>query len=465
MLALAQGLDVASGAVVNAALPEIGHDFGLGPGALQWALTAYSVAFAGFLLFGGRVADVFGRRLTFALGMGLLAAGSLLACLAPAMAVLVAARALQGVGAALSVPAGLALLTEIFPEGGERDRALAVYASVGACAFAAGLVLGGFLTTWLGWRSVFAVIAVPAALTLAACRMFLPRGRRRAQPLDAPGAAAVTVGLLLGVYGVTRGGEMGWTDPGTLLALALAVGALAAFTWRERRAADPLLPFTLFRSSHVRMGAAGALLFYVAVAGVLFFAPMYLQGMLGYTPLQSGLAVVPMSIVVIATSSVAGRVLVRVGQGRLLVFGLLLIAAGTALWAVTPPDGRYWLHVFPGIAVMSAGQGLAFTALTSASLTGVPQDRHGVAGAVNVTAQQVGSALGVAALAAVAGAVPDTLGGYHAAYLTAAGVVAAGAVALAVTGARTVTRAGGSPGDRPAEPPPARTSRVSAPAE
>ncbi|MFF4418725.1 MFS transporter [Streptosporangium sp. NPDC001559] len=427
VLAGAIALDVSALAVLNAALPDIRSDFHISSAILQWAMTAYAVTFAGFLLFGGRAADVLGRRLVFTAGVVLFSVAALGGVLAPNITVLVIARAVQGLGAALSGPAALALLTEVFPEGPQRNKAIAVYGSVGAASFSGGLIVGGALTEFLGWRAVFAFSTILGVGVLAAIRAGLPPSVRVNRPLDLPGAAMVTVGLVLTVFGVGRGGDTGWGDPGTVASLVAAVVLLVAFVLWERRLAEPLLPVGIFRVPTVQAATLAAFLHYAAVIALLFFAPLYMQGVLGYSPFQSGLAMVPMGLTVIVSSTITGRTMARVGQRPFLVYGMPLIGLGVLMWFWTPVDGSYWLNLLPGIIVMSIGQGTTFPALTAAALTGVPQRQHGIAGAVNVTTQQVGSSIGVAALVAVAAAVAGSdsgaeaqLAGFHAAYVVAA---------------------------------------------
>jgi MFS family permease len=334
LLAAALALDAGGVALINPALPAIGRELSMGNAILQWLVTAYAVAFAGFLLFGGRVADVFGRRLVFASGVAIFTVGAVMAAAAPDAAVLIAGRGLQGLGAALSGPASLSLVTQLFPEGPLRNRALAIYTSVGASSFAGGLVLGGVLTNWLGWRAVFAFAAIVGGVVLA------------------------------------------------------------------------------------------------------------MERMLGYSPIESGLAIVPMGLTVIVFANLAGRLMSTVGQRPLMVIGLLLIAAGVAgFWSRTALHGTYWPNILLGVVIMSAGQGTAFAALTVASLTGVPQYEHGVAGGFNVTAQQIGGSIGVAALVTIANVVSGSrptasrqLSGYHAAYLAGAGIAVLGAVVVALGG-------------------------------
>ncbi|WP_433269148.1 MFS transporter [Actinosynnema sp. CS-041913] len=438
VLAAALALDAGGVAVVNAALPVIGQDLGIGSADLQWMMTSYAVTFAGFLLFGGRAADVLGRRRVFALGVGLFTLATIAAAVAPVASVLIVARALQGVGAALSGPSSLALLTEMFPEGPRRNKALAVYTSVGASSFSAGVVIGGVLTDFLSWRAVFVFNVVIGLAVLLAIKSVLPEGRRSRQPLDLVGATAVTGGLLLAVFGLSQASHAGWGTPLTYVPLVLSAILLVGFVWWERRAANPLLSLAIFRLPTVTAATVAAVAFFTAVLAVLFFAPIYLQGLLGYTPLQSGLAILPMGMIVVVSSNIAGRMMARVGQKPLLILGLLLIAAGVGLWAVTPLDADYWLHIFPAVAVMSVGQGVAFAGLTAASLTGVPQHEHGVAGGLNVTAQQLGGSVGVAALVTLAASLgfADTpqglLDGYHAAYLAAVAVLLLGIVVITV---------------------------------
>ncbi|WP_409494326.1 DHA2 family efflux MFS transporter permease subunit [Amycolatopsis sp. cmx-11-12] len=425
VLAAALALDAGGVAVVNAALPAIGQDLGIDNADLQWTMTSYAVTFAGFLLFGGRAADVLGRRRVFILGVGLFTAATVLAAAAPTAGILMLARALQGVGAALSGPASLALVTEMFPEGAARNRALAVYTSVGASSFSAGVVIGGVLTDFFSWRAVFVFNLIIGIGVLMAVRPVIPRSEGNREPLDIVGATIVTSGLLLAVFGLSRAGHAGWDDMWTLSSLVISAVLLSAFVIWEVRTANPLLDLAIFRKATVSAATVAAVAFFTAVLAVLFFAPLYLQGLLGYSPLQSGLAILPMGVVVVLSSTMAGRVMDRVGLRRLLITGLLLIAAGVALWALTPLGGSYWAHVLPAVVVMSIGQGIAFAGMTAASLTGVPQGEHGVAGGLNVTAQQLGGSVGVAALVTFAASVGSTetpvstLAGYHAAYYAA----------------------------------------------
>ncbi|PXX63906.1 EmrB/QacA subfamily drug resistance transporter [Nocardia tenerifensis] len=441
VIAGALALDVGSLNVINAALPAIGGRFEVDTGTLQWVMTSYSVTFAGFLLSSGRMADVFGRRLLFALGIGLFTAAALAGALAPNVAVLIVARAVQGIGAALSGPAALALISEVFSEGPQRNHAFGVYAAVGSVSASSGLVVGGVLTQLLGWRSVFAVSVAFGLLVLLAVRPALPASVRRSHSLDWWGACTVTIGLILVVFGMSRVGEAGWTNPVALTSLTVAGLLLVMFMMWERRAKEPLMPLTIFRAVSVRAGAVTAVVSYTTVVGLMFFAPLYLQNILSYSPLQSAFAVLPLSCAVFVVANYfTDRLLIRYGQRPLLIGGLILVAAGIALWMWTPLAGNYWVHVLPGVIVVGLGMGLAFPAMTAAGLTGVPQRQHGVAGAINVVGQQIGASVGVVVLVviAAAGATSATaagkLAGYHLAYLAAAVFCVLGALIIGIGG-------------------------------
>ncbi|MFF5338609.1 MFS transporter [Streptomyces sp. NPDC013181] len=432
VLAGALALDVSGLGVLNAALPSVGERFDLDDTTLQWVMIAYAVTFAGFLLVGGRLADVFGRRRVFEAGIALFTAAALVGAVSPDIAVLLGARAVQGIGAALSGPAALALLTEVFPAGPARNRAFSVYAAVGAASFSGGVLLGGVLTQFFGWRSVLWFSVAVGVAVLAATRPGLPAGAGRGGSLDLPGAISGTLGLTLLVVGVSSSGAVVWG------ALGAAAVFLAAFVVRETRTADPVLPLGLFRISSVRAASLAAFLQYMGSVGMLFFAPLYLQGMLDYSPFESGLALVPMSLAVFLTANYAtGRLLAKYTPYTLMAVGLVLIGVGTGLWITTPHQGGYALYVLPGLVLSGIGQGLNFPSMTSAGLSGVEPEGHAVAGAVNVVAQQIGSSVGVAVLVLVAATSDDRLTGYHLAYLTAAIACVAGAAAITFARRRT----------------------------
>ncbi|MFD5468074.1 MFS transporter [Kitasatospora sp. NPDC127059] len=426
VLAGALALDVSGLGVLNAALPSVGERFQLHDSTLQWVMTAYAVTFAGFLLVGGRLADVLGRRRVFEVGIALFTASALIGAVAPNIGVLLGARAVQGIGAALSGPAALALLTETFPAGPARNRALGVYAAVGAASFSGGVLLGGVLTQFLGWRSVLGFSVLLGVAVLAVTRIGLPDGTGHSGRLDLPGAVSGTLGLTLLVVGVSTDGATAWA------VLGAAVLCLVLFVVWESRTADPVLPLGLFRLASVRSASLAAFLQYMGSVGLLFFAPLYLQGMLHYSPSESGLALVPMSAAVFLTANFAtGRLLARYTPRTLMAVGLVLIGVGAGLWLTTPHEGNYLLHVMPGLVISGIGQGLNFPSMTSAGLTGVPAEQHAVAGAVNVVTQQIGAGVGTAVMVLVAATSTDQLTGYHLAYATAAGACVLGAVVIA----------------------------------
>jgi EmrB/QacA subfamily drug resistance transporter len=430
-LAGALALDLSGLAVLNAALPAIGNQFGLAEADLQWVMTAYAVAFGGLLLPAGRAADALGRRRVFLGGVVLFTVAAAVGALAPTMEVLIAARAAQGIGAAMSGPAAIALLTQVFEPGPARNRALSIYGAVGAASFSGGMLLGGVLTDTLGWRSVLGFSAVLGLVLSSTSRALLPAGERQAAPLDLPGAVLVTAGMALAVVGVTHGGTAGWTDVVTILSLVLgAVAMLAFFLW-ERAAPNPMLPPSLLRFPLVRAGLLTAFLQYGAALGMLFFASLYLQSIWGFTPATSGLAVAPSSVAVALTSTfLAGPLLARHGLRPMMSIGLALIGLSSVLWLWTPLHGSYWIHVLPGLLVSGIGQGLAFPAMTAAAVADLPQRQHAVAGATNVVAQQGGASLGVAILVMIAATAHEQLAGYHLAYGVAAVACLCGAVVV-----------------------------------
>lgn len=411
------------------------------------------------LLLGGRAADVLGRRRVFVGGLAVFTVASLLCGLAPSAGVLVAARALQGAGAALVAPAGLSLLTTIFSEGEERNRALGTWSAVAAGGGAAGLLLGGVLTEVAGWRWVFLVNGPVGAAVVVGSLRALPEGgsgRRTAggghqgEPggrLDASGAATATLGLMTLVYGLSRGERAGLGDATTVALLLSSVALLAAFVLIELRARDPLVPLGLFRNRTLAGANLATLLFSGVVVGANFFPTLYLQQVLSFSPLRTGLAFLPMAAVAALASALAARFVEAAGVRRLLLSGMVALAAGSLLLYRIAPDGAYLTDVLPGMVLVAAGMGVGFTVGTLAATAGVEGGRQGAASGILTTCQQVGGAVGLAVLAAVAAAgtagaasgaagaagatTPEALvGGFRTAFLVmgAAGLLAAVAV-------------------------------------
>lgn len=437
VLSAAVGLDASSVAVVNAALPQIEHGLSIGEGTLQWVITGYAVAFAGFLLLGGRMADIVSRRLVLATGLALFALGSVGAAVAPETVSLIVSRAVQGIGGAVSVPASTALLFEIFPAGPLRNRALGVFTSVAAGSFSGGLIFGGVLAELFGWRSVFVFTAVIAGILAWGARSSLPDGDTVRKPMDLVGMLLVTVGLLLVIYGLNHGGDSGWDSPVTVTTFLLGAAVLVGFVVWEGRTRDPLLPLVLLRSIPVWSAAVTAFVFFGIVLGELFFTPLYMQNLLGYSPLGSAAALLAQSTAVIVSANVTARLLTRGTSAQVLMAcGLLSLAAGVGTFVRTPLDGSYLAYLFPGFVVVGCGIGMCHASMTAASLTGIAREQQGVAGAFNATAQQVGAGMGTVILVSLAvgaggsGTAATQLAGFHVAYWTGAGLGIAGALAV-----------------------------------
>lgn len=415
-------LDVA---IVNVALPSIAADLDFSPRSLQWVVSAYALTFGGLLLLGGRAADVLGQRRTFVGGVALFALASLLGGLAWSPAMLVTARSLQGIGAALMTPAALSILMTTFPEGAERNKALGAWGAVGASGGTIGLLIGGALTQTVGWTWIF-LLNVPIGATVIALTPALLAKRPPAaskRRFDLAGATSVTAALSLLVYAVVDADAAGWGSVRTVSLLAISALLLAAFAVVERRAAAPLLPFRLFRVGVVLGSNVASALFGAAIFGMFFVITLYLQRVLGYLPLEAGLAWLALSVTALLASAGGAGLVTRVGPRVPLVTGLSIATAGLWLLSRLPQDARYLHDVMPALAVSGLGIGLAFVTLSIGALEGVNEPDAGLAsGLVNAT-QQIGGALGVAVLSTVA-----LSAGFADALLVAAAFAAAGAL-------------------------------------
>ena len=441
LLCMAQFMLVLDIAIVNVALPAIQADLRFARGDLQLVVTAYALTFGGLLLLGGRAADLLGRRRLFAAGLALFTLASLACGLAPSSALLVAARALQGVGGGLVSPAALSLLTTIFPEGRARDRALGVWSALAAGGGAAGLLLGGVLTGLVSWRWVFLVNVPVGVLVLVFSPRALPTGRLAGSArgrIDAAGAVTATGGLVALVYGLDRGGQEGFATGSVIALLAAAAILLTAFVAIERRAREPLLPFGLVRRPTLAGANLATLLLSAVILGVNYFLTLYFQQVLAYSPVETGLAFLPMTLVAALASGVAARLVGRAGARGLLAVGMVALCAGAALLGQIAPRGGY-LGALPGMLLVAIGLGLGFTVGILAATAGVDARQQGVASGIVGTSQQVGGAIGLAVLTAVAGAVTGSAhgslsqaltDGFRAAFLVAAGF--AGVALLAV---------------------------------
>lgn len=454
LLSAAQFMVILDVTVVNVALPEIGDDLGFAPASLQWVVTAYVLFTGGLMLLGGRAADIAGRRRVFLAGLVLFTASSLASGLAPSATALVLARAAQGAGAALLVPAALALVTTTYA-GHQRAVALGVWGAIGSAGAAAGVLVGGVVTSALGWEWVF-YINVPIGLAAGAGIVALapadaaisaagrPRGR-----LDVLGALTVMAGLVLIVLALEGAAEHGWAAPRTLASLAGGGLLLAAFAAVERAAPAPLVPPATWRerplvaSATVMLGATGILV------GAFFLNTLYLQDVLGASALETGLAFLPLALVIVLGAHAASRLLPQLGSRAVAVGGLALMAGGALLLAAAPDRAAYGSDLLPGLVLLGAGVGLVFVAVSVTAMAEIEHERAGLASGLMTTAHELGAALGVAVLSAIAaGALEagDAARGYGDGFL-AAGLIA---IALAFVALVAVPAVRPAPGARAA---------------
>ncbi len=401
---LGSGLVMLDATVVNVALPTIGRDFGAGLSGLQWTINAYTLTLSGLLLLGGSLGDHYGRRRMFVTGIVWFAAASLLCGVAPNVQALVAARALQGVGAALLTPGSLAIIEAVFhPD--DRAAAIGAWSGLGGVTTAIGPVLGGFLTMEASWRWIFLLNLPFTAAALWAAIRHVPESRdQQAAPgLDFTGAALAALGLAGVIYALTDGQDAGWTAPVVLLAGFGGVLALTAFLLVERRSPHPMLPLQIFGSRQFSATNLITFIIYGALGGALFLLPIQLQRVVGLTPLQAGTALVPMTIVLLLLSARAGRLAQRIGPRLPMTAGPLLAAAGLALLVRVVPGSTYWSGTLPGVLVFALGMSLTIAPLTSTVLAAVSDEHAGVASAVNNDVARTAGLVAVAILPAAAG--------------------------------------------------------------
>ena len=431
LIVTAQFMVILDVAIVNVALPSIKSDLGFSDTGLQWVITAYAILFGGTLLLGGRLADLLGRRRMFVAGLALFAASSLLSGLAWSAGSLVAFRAVQGLGGALLAPAALSLLMTTFAEGSERNRALGIYGAASGSGAAAGVLLGGVITSYLGWSWIF-FVNVPVGLAAIAVTPFLLRDSRAELPhrhFDLTGAASVTGGLMLLVYGLTRAATDGWSSPVTLGLLAGSAALIASFVMIESRSRSPLLPLRIFRlralsAANVTMLLVGAVTF-----SEFFVLTLYVQDVLHYSAVQSGVAFVAFALSVVVASNLAQAVVGRVGVRATLMMGLALATISVGLLTQLPVDGHYFWDLFPAFVLGGTGLGFSFVPVTIASLAGVARADAGVASGLVNTSRQIGGAIGLAAISTIAASAASR-------YADAHGVSAASAAAT-VSGFQT----------------------------
>lgn len=405
LVCLAQFMVVLDVSIVNVALPSIRADLHFSATGLQWVVNAYTLSFAGFLLLGGRAADLFGRRRVFLIGLGMFTGASLIGGLAPNANVLLVARILQGLGGAVLSPATLTILTTTFRDGPGRARAMGAWSAVAGAGGAAGALLGGVLTDLLSWRWILFVNVPIGVFALLAARTILSESRDETAggALDAVGALLVTGGLMALVYGIVNTSDHAWGSPSTLLTLGLAVVLLGAFLWHEgRRATAPLMPLRLFRSRSV--SGANLVMFCVAAAifATWYFQSLYLQQVLGYSPLLTGLAFLPQTLAIIVGAQVSSRLVMRFGPRPLLLVGTLLSAAGLAWLGQLTTTSAYLTDILVPSVFVTLGVGLAFTPIAFTATAGVARQEAGLASGLVNTTRQVGGSIGLAVLATLA---------------------------------------------------------------
>jgi EmrB/QacA subfamily drug resistance transporter len=403
---LAQFMVILDVSVVNVALPAIRTALHFSEQDLQWVVNAYTVTFAGFLLLGGRAADLLGRRRVFVSGLALFSLASLAGGIADSQTLLIAARAAQGLGGAIIAPASLSILTTTFEEGPARNRAVGIWGAMGGAGGAAGVLLGGVLTDLLSWRWIL-FINVPIGLTAAVLAQRYIAERRRAETttrrFDLAGAISATLGLSLVVLGIVRTDVTGWGSPSTLGLMAAGVALLAAFVAIEGRFAKaPLMPLRIYRSRTLSAANIVVLLVGAAVFGMWFFLSLYLQQVLGYSPLRAGVAFLPMTLCIIAGSTLASRLVTRVGPKPMLTTGMVALALGLLLFTRLSADGSYLTSVLIPSLLVAIGIGLAFVPVTIAAVAGVAPEEAGLASGLVNTSRLFGGALGLAVLAALA---------------------------------------------------------------
>jgi len=416
LIVTAQFMVILDVAIVNVALPSIKSDLGFSRTGLQWVITAYAILFGGALLLGGRLADLLGRRRMFVAGLALFALSSLLCGFAWSSGSLVGFRALQGLGGALLAPAALSLLMTTFAEGRERNLALGIYGAASGSGAAVGVLLGGVLTSYFGWSWIF-FLNVPVGAAAIALAPFLLRESRAElahRHFDLAGAGSVTAGLMLLVYALTRATSDGWTSPATLGLLGGAAALVTAFLAIESRSRSPLLPLRIFRlrtltAANATMAIVGAVTF-----SEFFLLTLYVQDVLHYSAVQSGVAFSAFALAVVVTSNIAQVVVGRAGVRATLTGGLALAIASLALLVRLPVDGNYFRDLFPAFVLGGAGMGFSFVPVTIASLTGVERADAGVASGLVNTSRQIGGAIGLAAISTVAASATSSYAQAHA---------------------------------------------------
>ncbi|MGH3012009.1 MAG: MFS transporter, partial [Gaiellaceae bacterium] len=442
LLSVVQFMVVLDIAIVNVALPSIQVDLGFSQENLQWVISAYALVFGGFLLLGGRAADLLGRRRIFLLGVVVFTVASLLAGLAWSESSLIAARALQGLGAAIITPAALSILSTTFAEGRERNIALGVWGAVGGFGAAAGVLLGGILTDALSWEWIFFVNIPVGVIAFVLAPILLAESRdARVKRFDVPGAVLVTAALSLLVYAITEAGREGWLAGITLTLFAASFALLAAFVAWESRHPEPLMRFGIFRTRTVSGANVAGLIMGTAMFSMFLMLTLYMQQVLGYSAMKTGVAYLAVAGTAILWSAVAAQLVTRIGVKPVLTVGMTMLTGGLVYFTQVSVGGSYLGDLLPGFLLIGVGIGFSFVPISIAALAGVQPAEAGLASGLINTSQQIGGALGIAALSTIAtsqtedavasgSAVPVALvDGFTAAFLAGAIIAALGIVA------------------------------------
>jgi len=407
LLCSAQFVVVLDASIVNVALPTIGSALDFTESNLPWVVNAYVLTFGGFLLLGGRLADLLGRRRVFMVGLGLFALASLAGGLATNSGQLIAARAVQGLGGALLSPAALSIVATTFKDGAERNKALGIWGAVAGSGGAAGVLLGGVLTEYLGWEWVLWV-NVPICLAAVAITPSLiaeTRDENETRAFDVAGAVTITGGLSVMVFALVEANEVGWGSTQTILTLAGAALLLAAFVAIELRSRAPLVPFSIFRIRTITGANVVGLLVGASLFSMFFFISLYMQQVLGYSAIKAGLSYLPLAVTIIISAGIASQLVTKVGFKPILASGMVCIAAGLIWFSQISTDGTFLGDILGPSLLAAVGLGFSFVPVTIAAVSGVPDHEQGLASGLINTSQQVGGALGLAILAAVSSSV------------------------------------------------------------